>query len=290
MSLDLSVCIMTVNRPNSLKRTLRSLKYIKTPFKLIVVHDDHPIPEDWIHRHFKDVNLIEFTGGSIGEKKNRYLEAVDTPYFLKLDDDMIVFPNSVEMLMYTIDHAPGLGAITGISGFNGYIPVYGGHSDYRFLGDHLFRWLYSVRDVVYRQQVLCDHIPEGHTIFRTKALPLGYDNKYEVGYSHYDTQLELKVSGWRCGVTPYAIFLHNHDNELDPEYKQFHIGDRLDLVKKSRQRFKEKWGLDIVDSRIETIQGKALYSMISTLDTLRHPEIYKTRGSPLERIRGLLNV
>lgn len=289
MSKDLSVCIMTVNRPRSLVNTLRSLKLVTLPFRLIIVHEDHPIPEKWIRRNFKDVNLVRFTGGTIGEKKNKYLRKIRTPFFLKLDDDMIVHPGAVEHLYWLMQNIPRLGAITGMSARDGVFPVYGGHSNYYRLGAYLFRKMIPLNQVAKNPTSIYDHIPEGHTLFRTCAFPLGYDTNYEVGYSHYDTQFMFNLMGWYSGTTRYALFDHRHGSS-SKEYLDFHNEKRLELLKKSREHFKKKWGLEIIDPRSDDKVAKLFYMLQKTIETIKHPEIYQTRGSPLERIRGLLNV
>ncbi len=278
---ELTICILTTTRKRSLLTCLRSLKKTDTPFNLIVVREPGSLKPKHIHNLYPEALVLDFKNGLIGAKKQLYHNHVDTRYYMKLDDDMVAHPGAVDHLVHCIKTKLGQVSVSGIALRDGEKPTYSGHADFRRLGEYLLLDQISTDFLLHGPSIWpCSFPLEGCTVYKTDQVE--YDPGFEVGYSHWDTCYRLHLLEKPQLVAPSALFDHRHNAE--PEYRNFHRNKRLKLIRKSRQKFIEKWSLTPVDSHSRRLAGKALYLAQRAAQTIRQP----SQGPLAERLGNYL--
>lgn len=101
-----SIIIRTCNRPDILENALKSVqKQTYTNLEIIVVEDGENASEKMIKQNFSSLNIkYYYTGNKVGRTKagNIGLSLASGDYFNFLDDDDILLPNHVEILVNSL--------------------------------------------------------------------------------------------------------------------------------------------------------------------------------------------
>jgi hypothetical protein len=195
----------------------------------------------------------------IGFKKSKMLEIIDTPYFTKLDNDIIVYPGALEAEVEALESNLDLAACSGMTLQEGRLNRFIGVAHFKKIGIYLMKLRPLTTDIMQKKLYYADLIPEGHTTFRTKAFKyLSFDPTYDLGYSHWDIAVQIWKSPWKCAVRTDAFFDHRH-RESPPAYNQFHDIERMKILRESRRLFIEKWGLHPVEYNERTVPGMILH-------------------------------
>jgi GT2 family glycosyltransferase len=105
---ELTVCICTRNRPESLRRTLASIAR-HAPAASVVVSDDGEESARSLVESFPNYRWQRGPATGLGANRNAVVAAVETGRVLFLDDDAELGPGFVEAIEETLDHLdPGV--------------------------------------------------------------------------------------------------------------------------------------------------------------------------------------
>ena len=220
----ISVIVKTFNRPQSCTRCIQCLQSA-FPDIHIFIGDDSKIPLNYNNKHVTVVHLPFDSGTSIG--RNVILRKVRTPYFLCIDDDMMVssgtnLPALVELLDTHKD-------IDGIGGFCsvGEQAKIAGHISKE--GDRLYHtfgqsWGYSKKGLPLYSYIL--QIIVGRTAsFKT------CEWRAELKLSeHSEHFLRAFKQGFKITFCPllHVIHQHNYKGERNkPRYAKFRTRGRM---------------------------------------------------------------
>ena len=142
----ITICILQFLRHRCLEQCLQTLKRnIKTPYKVVVINDG-PYSIVYPDRKIRIANFSEKM--KIGEKKRICTEFVDTEYWSKLDNDIMVQPGALEAQVRMLDIEPDLGVVSGITFRHGQPPHYFGAANFKILGQYLIKIRQSLSKIV----------------------------------------------------------------------------------------------------------------------------------------------
>lgn len=240
--MELTVVVFHYMREESLRNCLRHLEEnTVTPYRLVVMREDgERMP--------------------IGEKKAKMMEHIDTPYFTKLDNDMMVKRFAIDYQLQTIKLHEELGACSGLIKQNGCVPKHVGIGDLKRVGNYIIRIRPKISKFNRENIVYGDYFPEGATTYRTEAFQtIHFDPLYDIGYSHWDTITQFWLSGWRTAIDLRSVINHVHPYD---KYAQWKKSQRT-AFKQSRRRFIEKWGLRPVEYNERTPPGIFLHGLVT---------------------------
>jgi len=232
-----TVCIPHVMRENLLRKCLQSLnENVSLPYRVIIINSGRRL--SFQDEEILVVNDPERKG--IGAKRQLFAELVKTEYMFFLDNDMIVYPGSLEAQIRALDENLQLAAVSGLCFQKG--KFHSTIADFKFIGDKVVKQTYSFEEILASKRDLfeADFIPIGHTTFRMKAVKdIAFDPNYEIGYEHWDTFMQLYYTDWKCAVHKKSWFSHLQ-HESPREYLR--IRNKASRIEKSRKYFIEKWG------------------------------------------------
>jgi len=250
--MDLTVFVFHYMRGELLERCLSSIKRnVSVPHHLVVLNDP---PNGRL---------------PIGEKKAKMVELCETPFFTKLDNDMLVHPMAVELQLEALKNRPGLAICSGITLQNGVLPKYLGVARFRQVGRYLMKLRPKSEEILRSELYYADLLPTGHTTWRLEAFKeLCFDERYDLGYSHWDTCTQIWLSKWRGAVHTRSLFDHRH-SDSPHAYHKFHDEDRLRILWESRRNFIDKWGLRPVEFNERTLPGMFLHGVNTLGEMLR---------------------
>jgi len=271
-----TICILHFLRHGLLEQCLQTLKRnVKIPYKVVVINDG---PDPLIYPDRK-IRIVNFTKKmKIGEKKRICMEFVDTEYWCKLDNDIMVQPGALEAQVRMLDIEPDLGVVSGITFRHGQSPHYFGAANFKILGQYLIKIRQPLCKILKWGQegrlLYFDHVPEGHTTFRTEIFDdVSFDPNITLGYSHWDIFLQLYFTDWKAVIHPQSFFDHRHD-ESGERYQSFRSKEWYKLIREGREYFIKKWGLIPVDWFVPTTTGKFFHLLNTYIEKIRCPRVY----------------
>lgn len=247
-------------RENLLRKCLQALKNnVRIPYNVIIINSGkHPLSlqDERIHV----VNDPRRKG--LGAKRQRFAEIVETEFLFSLDNDMIVWPRSLEVQIEALDENPHLAAVSGLHftrrGFCGV-------ADFEIEGSTIRKRMYDLVEILDSNNDLfeADFISIGHTAFRMKAVEdIAFDPNYGIGYEHLDTFLQLYYTDWKCVVHKKSWFTHLASSS-PKEY--MHLRRKATRIKASRKHFIKKWGYKPILPTIH--RGTSFRKMLKRLAT-----------------------
>jgi len=254
-SLKITVGIPHYMRRKLLLKTLKSLyKNVKVPYRVIIVNDGGPplICDD------SNVTIINRRErGGLGAARQQIIELVDTEYLFLLDDDIIVLPNSLELLVESLETHPELAAVSGILFSNFKLSE---AANFVFTGKMVKKRQFDIFTIfaLAKDNLFFAHsIPVSLTLFRTNLIKnLKFDPEYKWGYEHWDFFMQMYFANLKCAVNTKSIFIHLY-HQSPRQYKEERFDRRI--LEASRAHFISKWGYIPVD---ETATRKDVLSKI----------------------------
>lgn len=251
-------------RENLLRRCLHALKNnVHIPYRIIINNDSkHPL-------FFEDDKIYVVNNPKrkrVGEKKQQFVELVDTEFMFLLDNDVLVSPQSLEVQIEALDKNPRLAVVSGLCFQKG--RFCSEVADFNFVKDKVLKRCYSLEEILVSKGDLfeADFVPEGHATFRMKAFrEITFDPNYRVGYSHWDTFMQLYYSDWKCAVHKKSWFIHLHHKSPKKYLKERY---KTSFLEASRKYFAEKWGyqpvqpFELVRTRRESAILKVLRQIV----------------------------
>jgi len=232
-----TICIPHVMRENLLRKCLQSLKKnVNLPYYVIIINSgEHPLS-------FQDEKILVVDNSvrkGLGAKRQLFAELVETEFMFFLDNDMLVWPGSLDLQIKALDDNPQLAVVSGLCFQRG--NFCSEVADFNFVGGRVIKRLYSFEEILASKGDLfeADFIPIGHTTFRMKAVKdIAFDPSYKIGYEHWDTFMQLYHTDWKCAVHRKSWFGHLQ-HESPKEY--FKIRYDVLSLEASRKYFTEKW-------------------------------------------------
>lgn len=245
-SLKITVGIPHYMRRKLLLKTLMSLyKNVKVPYRVIIVNDGGP-PLICNDPNVMIVNRKERRG--LGAARQQILELVDTEYLFFLDDDIVVLPNSLELLIESLETHPELAAVSGILFSNFKLSE---AANFVFIGNKVKKKQFDVFTILAHAKddlFFAHSIPISPTLFRTNIIKnLKFDPEYKWGYEHWDFFMQMYFANAKCAVNIRSIFIHLY-HKSPRQYKE----ERFDrkILETSRMHFINKWGYIPVDKTV----------------------------------------
>lgn len=112
---EISVCICTRNRPEDVRRALRSVLRSETPAYQIVVADDstNDMTRNLIAAEFPDITYVEGPRKGLGANRNAALHHVRGSHFLFIDDDATLGPSFLGDAATVLSGTPPATILTG---------------------------------------------------------------------------------------------------------------------------------------------------------------------------------
>ena len=240
-----TVCIPHLMRENLLRRCLHSLRSnVGLPYRVIIINDGkHPLSfED---KRIQVINNLERKG--IGAARKRFAGLVETEFLFALDNDILVWPGSLEAQIRALDDNRHLAAVSGLPFEKE--RFCGGIADFEFVGNKVAKRFHNLQDILASPGDLfeANYIPIGHATFRMKAIAdIAFDDTYKISYEHWDTFMQFYYADWKCAVHKKSWFGHlAHESPMRYSAKRENVA----LLEASRTHFIEKWGYQPVEPR-----------------------------------------
>ncbi len=245
MAFDLSIGIPTAGRPEALARCIASIRESVTVAHRIIVFDSLPGPAtEAICANQPDI-LYQAVAGPVGPSGSRraIVDLDDREVLLFLDDDIVVRPGAVEMLLDHLEQRPEVDIAAG-----GWEEA--GRLDRRALAQWLvFGETPAGRVVTRRYLTLAEARAMGLTTVRADGVlatmavrrrvwsKVGFDPRFGFFYEMLDLFLQCREAGLVIHALPGSVFSHapltysaNTTRQTSPK-----VDDE--------RRFTEKWGL-----------------------------------------------
>lgn len=227
---DLTVVVKTFQRPDTLRRLLRSIRRFYPAVAVLVVDDSQqpldPVPDEitrYWHRPFRSL------GVSAG--RNFGLRQVETEYVLVCDDDMVFgrrtdLAKMLDTLAATrfdlvsclwMDHEPWKSIPRGVRRYEGTLEIEDGTLVHRLGATRGTVDGLPVFDIV-------------HQFFVAAPERLGldpWDERLKVAGEHVDFFLGLRERGLLCTRLPDVVV--HHYPQLPPEYMPFRTDTEADV-------------------------------------------------------------
>ncbi len=112
-----SVVVRTCARPQSLRKTLQSLRWqTYRNFEVIVAEDGNPVSQDMVEKEFSDLSIRYLCTGvrqGRGKNGNMGLRAATGEYLNFLDDDDYFYPDHLELMAAKANNHPQADLILG---------------------------------------------------------------------------------------------------------------------------------------------------------------------------------
>lgn len=202
----ITICIFHVTRDELLKICLASLKNITVPYKVFLFNQNkEPL-------NIKDVKVFNVgKKWTTGAAKSFLFDKVETEYMFRLDNDIVVYENALELQLELLEKDDGLGVVSGIRYEGNSIPSYFGVADFELTDDYLIKRKYSRRKVFNGEGDVfyCDFIPVGYSLYRMKVFDdVTMDSYYDTAPSHIDLMYQLYLAGWKCAIHKKSFFSH----------------------------------------------------------------------------------
>ncbi|MCI1773929.1 MAG: glycosyltransferase [Paenibacillus lautus] len=125
MTIQISVCICTRNRPDDLAKAIESIQKSSFPVYEIIVSDDSTDSktEDLLRHHFRDVIYVQGPRKGLCANRNNALTKARGTHVMFMDDDVIMRIDFIETIVAKLNHAMEgehkLIIVTGIENKNG---------------------------------------------------------------------------------------------------------------------------------------------------------------------------
>lgn len=241
-----TICISHLMRRKLLRKCLGSLENVRIPYKLFIFSQDKErlnIPNAKIL--YSDVRV------SNGMKKQILKDSTETEYMFKLDNDVLVLPQAIELQIEAMDKNPDLGIISGLRYEGNILRRYPGVVDFEFDGNKLIKKHFGVNMILNSPHDIfyADFVPLAYTMFRMRALKdVKFDTEYQMGYSHIDIALQFRKSKWKSAVHKKSMFVHIKD-QSPQEYFRWRQKVSPQLIRESKKHFVEKWGLEVIERK-----------------------------------------
>lgn len=241
---------VTVGIPHYLRRkllskTLTSLdRNVKIPYHVIIVNDGPPLICN--NPNITIINRRERAG--LGAARQQILELTDTEYLFFLDDDIIVLPNSLELLVESLETHPELAAVSGILYSNFKLSE---AANFVFTGKIVKKKQFDIFTILAlaKDNLFFAHsIPISNTLFRTNSIKnLRFDPEYKMGYEHWDFFMQMYFANLKCAVNTKSIFIHLY-HKSPRQYKEERFNRKM--LETSRMHFINKWGYVPIDETV----------------------------------------
>lgn len=222
---DVTVMMLSWNRFDMTQLAIETLeKHVSVPYQLLVIDNDSE-PEvkaalramSKSRRYMKLILLDENLGCSGGRIFS--LKHIDTPYVMFLDNDIEVFPGTIEHVLSRLNtDASILAASTNIVFPNGQVHICGGDYwerdgmlQYNLLGAGM-----AYDDPALGKSAFCHWVNGGATLYRTQALrQYPFDALMKNYYEDLEWCYRLNQLGfgrfYRCVE---ALCLHHHEDKV----------------------------------------------------------------------------
>ena len=244
MGTELTIGIPTAGRPEALARCIASVRAsVTVPYRIVVL-DSLPTSETAAICAGQPDVVHETRPGPIGPSASRRLiaELDDREQLLFLDDDIIVQPGAVEMLIARLDASPGTDIVAG-----------GWEEEGSLESRALVQWFATGETesgpcIVKRFMTVSEARELGLSVIRADAVlatmvvrrrvweRASFDPQYGFFYELFDFFLQCREKGIVIEALPGAIFLHDPLPYAAPTQRQMSPRDS------DESRFIEKWG------------------------------------------------
>ncbi|MFH2000317.1 MAG: glycosyltransferase, partial [Planctomycetota bacterium] len=225
MPWDVTVMMLSWNRFDMTKQAIETLEeHVTIPYQLLVI-DNHSEPDvkmalQAFSRDRKNMKLI-LLDRNLGCSAGRLfsLDHIHTPYVMFIDNDIEVFPGTIEHLLGRMNTDAGiLAASTNIVFPSGFVHVCGGdYSEnegmlqYSLLGSGL-----AFNDPKIGESGLCRWVNGGATLYRTKVLR---DYPFDALMKNYYEDLEWCYRLNQLGIGRFyrsveALALHHYEEKV----------------------------------------------------------------------------
>lgn len=227
---DVTICIKSFERENSVNRLISQLRGAKLGAKIIVA-DDSMKPLDI--RGADELLRLPFDIG-LSAGRNAMVRAIDTPYMILMDDDNTIYSRTDFDLMYRTIKETDFNIVGGQMGRN---PYYG---LVEIVGSEIEIYIEAWRDVKFGHKVIdfCDNFFIAETQI---VLDNPWDEKIKISCEHLDFFMQGKKSG-DFKVCRVRSFVGNdslaENLETVAHYERFRRRGKL-----YEQIFNEKWGI-----------------------------------------------
>ena len=231
---DVTICIKSFEREACINRIISQLRSYGCTMRIIVADDSHnPITIIGADTLLK----LPFNVG-LSAGRNRMVEAVDTKYFILLDDDNTIYSKTNFELMYNTISTTSFNIVGGQMGrrwFNGVVAI---DEDNR-----MFEYHTAWRAVEEGHKVIdyCDNFFMAET---QTVLDNPWDESIKIAWEHIDFFVQGKASGdfKVCRVRSYV----GDDQVVIPKDKRGFYNKYRYKRELNKQLFYAKWNLDKV--------------------------------------------
>ena len=188
---------------------------------------------------YRDITVVfnnENRGVGVGRRQG--VQNSNAPYFIFLDNDMIVSQGYVKTLLETIKPTSDIAAV-GSKVIEGDRVMLSGRSinnkriDYS--NDNL-----PLGDIKTESFKYCDMIHGGATIYMRRAYnQIKIDENYFVGYEDLDMMMQFKQKNWKLAYSPKAVAEHYPTRSG----KYTLIRHKTKYKLEAKNYFEKKWGI-----------------------------------------------
>jgi GT2 family glycosyltransferase len=236
--------IPTMNRKSSLLECLASLQKIDYPKNRIelLIWDNNS--DDGTQEAVKDLfDKMQYNGWGtlklikcsknlgIIKARNKLFKntAKESKYILSVDDDVILFNDTLKELVIFVERDDAIGIVGGRIVYKEN-PLITAH------GANYFKWWLGInRNYDEREPVECDWVIACGCLFRKEIVDLigGYDDDYYTCFEETDFCTKAKRCGYKVMYVPKAIFVHNIPIKKQRKSLYYLYRNKLLLIKKN---------------------------------------------------------
>jgi glycosyltransferase involved in cell wall biosynthesis len=259
-----SVCICTRNRPDDLRKALKSLELSYVEVHEVIVSDDSTdlCTQELIQYHYPNIKYLTGPKRGLSANRNHAIQAITGDYVLFMDDD-VQLANDFFSKIRSVANGTGeihfnKPIITGLENNNGSI-IY--PHDQSFLG---------YQNKKYKEGEALKTIVINSTVFPTALFKvLLFDEQLVYGYEEVDIATRAVQEGYQILLAEGAINDH-YPSRINRDFYQPYLEKSRVYVTFKRYGFTERKWL------------KALsFFMIAVVHTMLH-------GIKVERSKGLI--
>ncbi|WP_042164348.1 glycosyltransferase family 2 protein [Paenibacillus gorillae] len=205
MSIQLSICICTRNRPEDLEKALISIEQSTIPAFEVIVSDDSTDlrTRDLVASKFPQTVFIEGPRKGLGPNRNHVLQRAAGTHLLFMDDDMELGTECIERLNRRLNQVEAArrdkAILTGIE--------YGRNNDKVYPKDQSFL---GYQTKLYNRSEGLNTLVIGSAIFpRGLFQMVRFDEQLVYGYDEVDISTRAVKSGYEIILCEQAFITHN---------------------------------------------------------------------------------